>query len=189
MKRKVARVADRLPADDFAALVVRYREWLPFDRQRSPKAERVALQRIVRDLGAAAECLKPLTTPPFDVMDETPARAAWRKLNVLAMEDGMQRPVLFANEVRIVLIGWAAKANEAIKRVPTTRSMKTSARRMTADLLIAKRASHGLESTSHTAGVAVAELIDAAKAAGDSRLTKDAASKTLKAALKTSGPK
>jgi hypothetical protein len=178
---------ERLSAADFAEVVQTYRDWRRFDRARSPSAERAALRQIDRALSKAAQCLHDLSTGGVDVMDETPARSAWRKINALAQEREMMGPIMHATHIADVLLQWAALATPAAALVPRNRAVTTSAARMAADRLVSLRDARGLRSSTYRQGAAVAELHAAGVQAGDLHFTLDAAQRAVKAATRKTG--
>ncbi|MCL4780330.1 MAG: hypothetical protein KJ049_09075 [Gammaproteobacteria bacterium] len=178
---------ERLSAADFAEVVQAYRDWRKFDRARSPSAERAALKRIDRLLSAAAQCLQELSTGGVDVTDETPARSAWRKINMLAQEREMMGPTFHASTTADVLLQWAALATPAADLVPRNRAVTTSAARIAADRLVCLRDARGLKSSAYRQGATVAELHAAGVEAGDLHFTLDAAHKAVKAATRKPG--
>jgi len=172
---KVGSVSDKIFNDQ----VAEYSEWLSFDRGRSPKAERIALRRIAAAMNSAAASILELFGSGGGVADETPTRAAWRTVNLIALENGEPTPFSHGQPIANVLTMWSAFASRSLDRVPPKRYVRLRLTRG-ADNLINVREQNGLSLATTLSGPMVADLVAIAHAAGDKSVTPDAAQFALK---------
>jgi hypothetical protein len=164
-----------LPRKTFESLVETYRFWSVFDKGRSAKAERVALEQIAVTLNAATAILLP-AIDAVDAHDVSAAHAAWRLMMAIGQDRKSPLALPEVDHVIGALTLWSRLAKVATSKVPAKHTK--SARMMVAQRLWSIRY-RGFKCSAAKNGAACAELVAIARAAGDKRLTADAACKAL----------